>query len=72
MMSKNISRREQSMRAEAKYYYSSMDRPSKGFTGETVDEFLARGGTIKVIDKSAKQTPSRSESGKFVKSAPIV
>lgn len=74
MMAKNINRKELATKAEAKYFYITMERPSKEFSGETVEEFLARGGKINRVEKkSGKLTPERDSTGKFLKkNAPIV
>jgi hypothetical protein len=73
MMAKNISRKEQATKADAKYYYITMEKPVVEFSGETVEEFLARGGKINKIEKVSKNPTERDSSGKFIKkNAPIV
>jgi hypothetical protein len=68
MMAKSISKKEQSTKAETKYYYIMMDRTPKEFSGETVEEFLARGGKINKIEgKSMKSSLDRDPNGRFLK-----
>lgn len=67
MMTRNINRKERATKADAKYYYVMMEKPVVDFSGETVEEFLARGGKINRIEKTAKSMTKRDSTGKFVK-----
>ena len=55
-------------KTDAKYYYVMMEKPPVEFSGESVEEFLARGGKINRVEKkSEKTTPQRDSTGKFLK-----
>lgn len=58
----------------AKYYYMLKEKPTIEHRGETVADFLARGGKInRVEDKTFKPATKRNSDGKFSKqNAPIV
>ena len=71
MMAKSISRKEVASKADAKYYYITMEKPVTEHSGETVEEFLARGGKINKIEKQAKTVIGRDASGKFVKKTEV-
>ena len=62
-------KRERNIRLENRYAALTMDRPEVVHSGETVEDFLARGGAIKKIVKL--KMPKKNEKGKFIKGSMI-
>lgn len=60
-----IMAKEFSRRKETKYLHSTMEKPKGELEGETVEQFLARGGKINKVMKQT--TPGRDATGKFLK-----
>lgn len=69
MNTRKSSKRERTMRLENRYAALTMDKPEVVHQGETVEEFLARGGQIKKIVKL--KMPKKNEKGKFIKGSMI-
>ena len=68
-MSTKNSKRERTVRLENRYAALTMDRPDVVHQGETVEEFLARGGAIKKIVNL--KMPKKNDKGKFIKGSMI-
>ena len=67
MDKKSIKEKELRRNSNNKYFYITLDKP-KEHSGETVEEFLARGGAIKKIVNVEKGTmPQRGPKGRFLK-----
>jgi len=69
MSTRKNSKRERNLRLDNRYASFVMDKPEVEHQGETVDEFLARGGTIKKIVKL--KMPKKNDKGKFTKGSMV-
>jgi predicted RNase H-like HicB family nuclease len=69
MSTRKNSKRERTARLENRYAALAMDKPDVVHQGETVEDFLARGGEIKKIVKL--KMPKKNDKGKFVKGSMI-
>lgn len=65
MNKQRILERENKIKRENSYFYIKFEKQNSEYVGETVEEFLARGGKIKKIEKTPK--PGRDNKGKFLK-----
>ncbi len=62
---RNIKNKEYNKSLTNKYFYAKMDKKTE-FTGETVEDFLARGGQIRKIKKESIVL-GRDEKGRYLK-----
>ena len=68
MNPKIINIKEAISKSHAKYFYMLREKPVTEHKGETVEEFLTRGGKIeKIENKTKKSQLKRDSSGKFLK-----
>jgi hypothetical protein len=62
---RNVIQRERNKNLTAKYFYAKMDKHVE-HQGETVDEFIARGGIVRQIKKETVIL-SRDDKGRYLK-----
>lgn len=65
MNTRHVKNREYNKSLTNKYFYAKMDKRTE-FSGETVAEFLARGGEIRKIKKETVVL-GRDEKGRYLK-----
>lgn len=69
-MDKNkILAKEKKIKKEERYFYVKNEKSKIEHQGESVNEFLARGGSIKRI--IIHKIPKKNENGKFIKGSMI-
>lgn len=69
MNPKKIIEREMRKRTQNSYFYKTFEKPKAELQGETVEQFLARGGAIKRI--VTRKTPLKDANGHFIKGSTV-